>query len=109
MSEKEHVSQQGKFTAVVDEDLRDLIPGYLENRRTDIKEILTALDRNDFEVIRALGHKMKGSGGGYGFDAITEIGRACEEAAKQSQAQEIREQVHRLQDYIDNVEVIFQP
>lgn len=109
MAEKELVPQQGKFTAVVDEDLRDLIPGYLENRRKDIKEIHAALDRNDFEVIRALGHKMKGSGGGYGFDEITEIGRACEEAAKQSQAQEILEQVHRLQDYIDNIEVIFQP
>ncbi|GAB6271032.1 MAG TPA: Hpt domain-containing protein [Syntrophaceae bacterium] len=109
MAEKERDSQQRKFTAIVDEDLRDLIPGYLENRRKDIKDIHAALDRNDFEVIRALGHKMKGSGGGYGFDEITEIGRACEEAAKQSQAQEIREQVHRLQDYIDNVAIIFQP
>lgn len=109
MAEKERDSQQRKFTAIVDEDLRDLIPGYLENRRKDIKDIHAALDRNDFEVIRALDHKMKGSGEGYGFDEITEIGRACEEAAKQSQAQEIREQVHRLQDYIDNVAIIFQP
>lgn len=109
MVEQERDSQQRKFTAIVDEDLRDLIPGYLENRRKDIKDIHAALDRNDFEVIRALGHKMKGSGGGYGFDEITEIGRACEEAAKQSQAQEIREQVHRLQDYIDNVAIIFRP
>jgi len=97
-----------KIIVIADEDFRDLIPGYLENRRKDITEILAALDHSDFETIRFLGHKMKGSGGGYGFDGITEIGGACEEAAKQSGAREVREQVNRLQAYLENVEVVFQ-
>lgn len=108
MTDHEQEPPHGKFIAMVDEDLRDLIPGYMENRRKDITEILTALDRDDFEIIRSLGHKIKGSGGGYGFDEITEIGRACEDAAKQSHAQKVREQVNRLQVYLDNVEIVFQ-
>ena len=59
----------------MDEDLGDLIPGYLENRKKDVVEILNCLNRRDYETIRSLGHKMKGSGGGYGFDTITEIGK----------------------------------
>jgi HPt (histidine-containing phosphotransfer) domain-containing protein len=109
VADKEQEFMNSKFVVIVDEELRDLIPGYLENRRKDITAIAGALDRGDFEAISSLCHKIKGSGGGYGFDEISEIGRACEDAAKRSQAQEIRDQVNRLQDYLDNVELVFQP
>ncbi len=109
MANAERGSQDGENVVVVDEDLRDLIPGYLENRRKDVKEILAALDRGDFEAIASLCHKIKGSGGGYGFDGITEIGKACEDAAKQSRPQEVRDQVTHLKAYLDTVEVVFQP
>jgi hypothetical protein len=49
---------------------------------------------------------MKGAGGGYGFDAITEIGAALEEAAKQRNGAEIRDRVNELARYLDRVEVI---
>ena len=109
MTDAEPESRDGKIIVVVDEDLRDLIPGYLENRRKDIAEIAAALERGDFETIRSLGHKMKGTGGGYGFDRITEIGETFEDAAKRSRTQEIRDQIDRLRVYLDNVEVTFQP
>jgi DNA-binding NarL/FixJ family response regulator len=56
----------------IDRDLEDLIPGYLEKRLADVTSIREAAGKNDFEMIRVLGHTMKGSGGGYGFDRITE-------------------------------------
>ncbi len=37
--------------------------------------------RGDYATIRTLGHQMAGTGGGYGFDPITEIGGALEESA----------------------------
>ncbi len=100
---------QKTIMVTVDEDLQDLIPGYLENRRKDVVDLLSALDRGDFELIRSIGHKMKGSGGGYGFDGITDIGRSVEDAAKVSQAEDIRAQVDALQYYLDHVQVVFQP
>ncbi len=63
-----------KIVVQVDADLEDLIPGYLQNRRQEVDSILQALENQDFEAIRVLGHTMKGTGGGYGFDAITEMG-----------------------------------
>ncbi len=106
MADKEQDAPKGKFIVIVDEDLQDLVPGYLENRRKDVEELRRALERSDFEAIRVLGHKMKGSGGGYGFDEISEIGHALEDAAKQSLAAKIQEEIDRLRYYLDNVEVM---
>ena len=37
--------------------------------------------QGDYAIIRTLGHQMAGTGGGYGFDPITEIGSALEDSA----------------------------
>lgn len=109
MTDQEKVVSTDTETVIIDEELEDLIPGYLENRRQDITLILSALERNDFETIRAIGHKMKGSGGGYGFDRITEIGRDLEAAAKRAINRDIQERIHELRDYLDRVQIVFQP
>ena len=51
MTDREQNATSGKWTVTVDEDLQDLIPGYLENRRKDAEELQKALARSDFEVI----------------------------------------------------------
>jgi HPt (histidine-containing phosphotransfer) domain-containing protein len=91
----------------IDDELADLIPGYLENRRKDIHSILEALRGGDHEAIRYLGHSMKGSGGGYGFQAITDIGRAIETAAQEGNAEEIRVHVEALMNYLDRIEIVY--
>ena len=90
-----------------DPELADLIPGFLENRRKDVAAMLTSLDTGDLQTVRILGHSMKGSGGGYGFDAITEIGGALEQAASSADREEIRRQIGELSTYLDQVEVIY--
>ena len=95
-----------KIIIHVDPDIAELIPGFLENRRKDIAAMLDAVQQGDFESVQVLGHSMKGAGGGYGFDAITEIGAALEQAAKQRNAVEIRNRVHELSRYLDQVEVV---
>ena len=52
-----------KIITHVDPDLRELTPGYLQNRRKDIKTIGTALKDADLIKIRTLGNSMKSSGG----------------------------------------------
>jgi HPt (histidine-containing phosphotransfer) domain-containing protein len=108
MTDHEQQSPAGKIIAVVDEELRDLVPGYMDNRRKDLMEVRSALERGDFETIRSLGHKMKGSGGGYGFDGISEIGQAFENGAKNASVEDVREQVQRLENYLDQVEIVYQ-
>jgi HPt (histidine-containing phosphotransfer) domain-containing protein len=91
----------------IDPDLEDLIPEFLDNRRGDIKSIHAALANHDYETIRVLGHGMKGAGGGYGFDDITVIGAALEQAAKQRDGAAIRAGLDQLALYLGKVKVVY--
>lgn len=90
-----------------DRDLEDLIPGYLDNRRRDIAEINSLLASNDYDAIASLGHSMRGSGGGYGFDEITRLGMLIEQFAKEKNSAGVVEQLKALAGYLDHVEVTY--
>jgi HPt (histidine-containing phosphotransfer) domain-containing protein len=96
-----------KLIIHADPEIADLIPKFLDNRQKDIQMIESALEQNDFETIRLLGHSMKGAGGGYGFDGVTEIGKNLEEAAKEEDSNKIRNGIHELAEYLRRVEVIY--
>jgi HPt (histidine-containing phosphotransfer) domain-containing protein len=97
-----------KIIVRVDPEIADIIPGYLINRENDIAAIYDALEKKDLATVRILGHNMKGSGGGYGFDAITDIGMLIEEAAKDGNDEGIRLQVKRLEDYLLQIEIVYE-
>jgi len=101
-------TKEEKIIVHVDAELKDLIPGFIDNRRKDIRTLETALRKDDYETIRKLGHSMKGSGGGYGFNAITDIGRSLENASKEKNDEEIRKWVDELLNYLQNVEVVYE-
>lgn len=92
----------------VDEDLADLIPGYLERRQDDLVVLASALASGDFESIRILGHSMKGSGGGYGFDGITDIGSALEIAGRDHDTAAIESSTAALAEYLTRLEVVYE-
>ncbi len=92
----------------VDREIEDLIPEFLKNKERDVHAMAAALTQRDYETIRVLGHSMKGSGGGYGFDAITEIGAALERAALNGQDEEIRTWTDELEDYLGRVQVVYE-
>ena len=96
-----------KIIAHVDPDLADLIPGYLANRKKDIAAIHEAVEKKDLDTVRILGHSMKGSGGGYGFQTITNIGMLLEKAAQEGRNDGIRAQIERLEDYLRQIEIVY--
>ncbi len=108
MTQDSPVGLDGRFVAHVDSDLKELIPGFLDNRRQDARAIIGGVEQKDFEIIRVLGHDMKGSGGGYGFDAITDIGRSLEQAAKDENSTEILKLAKELVTYLERVEIVYQ-
>lgn len=92
----------------IDPDLADLIPGYIHNREQDIKTMTDKCAQGDYESIRILGHSIKGSGGGYGFDRITDIGREIEESAQALCPEGIRRGIAELVDYLRRVRVVYE-
>jgi CheY-like chemotaxis protein len=99
-----------KYTAIevhAPAKLRDILPGYVERQRTGVRTLLDTLEAGDFDAIRTLGHKMKGSGSGYGLDRLTEIGAKIEQAAGQQDGTRIREQARALEDFLRRVAIVY--
>jgi hypothetical protein len=98
----------GKISVRAPSGIEEAIPLFLDITRSDVQSLAEALHAADYAKIRFIGHDLKGSGGGYGFDEITTIGKSIEEAAKRSDGEEIRRQMAALADYLDRVEVIYE-
>ena len=63
------------------------------------------LARVDFDTIRSLGHNMKGTGTSFGFPQISAIGDELERAAKQQDADSVRNLTARLVHFLDSVDL----
>jgi signal transduction histidine kinase/HPt (histidine-containing phosphotransfer) domain-containing protein len=88
----------------VDAGLKEIIPWYLETRRTDLQACIAALAAGDYDRVRTLGHNLRGSGAGYGFPKLSEIGEAIESAAQKTDAAAIEAHLKELAKYLDEVE-----
>jgi len=104
---KHQDSQSEKVRIRIDRDLQDLIPDYLKSRRKDLLDYQQALEKGDFDSIGVLGHSMKGSGGGYGFNDLSSIGRAIEKAAKNKDKESVRKSIIDLTDFLKKLEVVY--
>ncbi len=87
----------------VDESIIDLVPTYLENRRSDINKINKALEADDISAIESLAHKMKGSGTSYGFERISNLGKQIESSAMENDCEKIRLKIKELEFFLENV------
>lgn len=105
---QEDQGEHEKIKVSVDPDIMDLVPGFLENRENDIKSMLKALENGDYETIRTLGHSMKGSGSGYGFDTISEIGLSIEKGSKDRNVEGIRKSIEELATYLERIEIVYE-
>ncbi len=88
--------------------LERILPRYLVGRREEVVSLLGRTVPNDLDTIRVLGHRMKGTGGAYGLDAITEIGRTLEQAAIHQSINEIEDLLDGFLNYLDRLEVIYE-
>jgi len=105
-SSKKENSRKDTILVRANPKFADMIPGFLQNRRQDVIAMLDALDRGDFETVESLGHGMKGAGGSFGFEAITDIGAALEQAAASADTDASRNWVGELSSYLARVEIV---
>jgi CheY-like chemotaxis protein/HPt (histidine-containing phosphotransfer) domain-containing protein len=89
--------------------LADRTPAYLENCRANLVAVLAALDDGDFQAVVILGHNLRGSGGGFGFQAISDIGAGLEQAAEVSDSAASRRWAGELSSLLDHLRAGHQP
>ena len=86
--------------------LAERIPAYLDNCRHNVVVMREALDRADFEAVTIIGHNLRGSGGGFGFQRITDLGAGLELASGDSDAGGASRLLSELSSYLDSVEIV---
>jgi adenylate cyclase len=89
-----------------DDEIRQLVPAFLAHRRRDLVSLTSALAAMDFHALRILGHTIKETGRGYGFDGITEIGSAIERAAHHEDPDAVQTRITHLSAYLHRVKVM---
>lgn len=102
-----HSEPIDRLTVEINRDLEDIVPVFLSNRKKDVQILRDALITQDFRTVQTLGHRMKGDGGGFGFDRITEIGAAMELAAKLEDPITIDQHIVLLEDFLNRVTIIY--
>ena len=106
--DKELKKRGDKIEVSIEGDLEEIIPLYFSNSREEIHELRECLRQEDYENFIRLGHGIKGSSAGYGFEAMGNIGAQIEEAARRKgDLEEIRVLVDALEDYLNRVEVVY--
>lgn len=101
-AEKSH-----RIVVQVDAEIKEAIPFFLELRKKNIAEIMTALHEKDYDQVKRLGHNIKGSGGSYGFDEVSRIGLDLETAALEKNDNAMRNLTDELEDYLARVEIVY--
>lgn len=96
------------FIAYVDIDLKEIIPGFLENRQQDVKQLQLATKQNDIKSLGNIAHNLKGIGSSYGFEAITQLGISIGESLQANDMEHINADIERLSHYLANVKIFYQ-
>ncbi len=82
-----------------------LVPKFLAKRRLDVAIIIDMLRRKAYVELISLAHNLTGTGGSYGCDGISDIGRALTEAAQKQDHAAVRTQAGALEDYLRRVRI----
>ena len=106
--QKEDELDESLLTVFIDEEIKDLVPAYMEKRHADLKTMKQLLEQKDYEELRNIGHKIKGSGGGYGFQGLTLIGAKIETAAKEEGLESLSAALVQLENFLDKVQINYE-
>ena len=86
------VSKGEKF----EQNLQALRPKFVRNRRQDVTVLQSAIMAQNADLIRTIGHRIKGLAGSYGLETIGLIGSAIEQAALDHDFERVTVEVQRL-------------
>ena len=87
----------------VSSEIPELRSLYLDYLRGEIDTLRSLFVRKDLEGIRELGHRLKGSGGSYGFHQISELGETIQYLEDHTEWHEVETLFHRLEEMYQQI------
>jgi hypothetical protein len=91
----------------IDPDLEELMERFFVSSHKEVDAMRAALTDRDFATLERLGHTAKGTGYGYGFCGMGDIGLELENAAKVMDEAQCRALIERMARYLTTVRVEF--
>ena len=73
---------------------------YINHTFKELNNIKENLDSASFDSLRTFGHNIKGSGGMYGFGAVTNFGTEIEASAKANDRSKIKTLLEELSTFL---------
>ena len=92
-----------KIVLRAEPSVKELLPGFLENRRRDLERLREALHAGDLAAIRDLGQNIRCFSRVYGLEELTELGEAIRSAAEECSTLRIVHLHRKLADYLARV------
>lgn len=91
----------------INEDLKDLIPTYLDSLNQDIIRIDDCLIVANYTEIKSESHRMKGHAGTYGLEYISNMAAAMEYFAENRKSDLIQKTLQQIKTYLLTLEIVF--
>ncbi|MCF6150167.1 MAG: Hpt domain-containing protein, partial [Candidatus Kuenenia sp.] len=107
LHENTGTDQGGKNVVAVYSVFKEVIPSFLNEVRQNIRTMSEALQDNNFETILNIGHRLKGAGGGYGFDHISKMAMLIEKNAEEKNTKEIQKKLEEFSNYVESIHVVY--
>ena len=85
-----------------DEEWAEMQEMYINHTSKEFEKISENLNLESLDSIRTFVHNIKGSGGMYGFDEVTEIGLQIETAAKAEDLDSIKSNLKDLESFLQS-------
>ncbi len=98
--------KETKFIVHISPEVKELIPFFMASLTKNLQTLNKAFENQDNETIELIGHKLMGTGGSYGFQAISEIGLDLESAAIEKNQELMRQKIDELSIYLERVETV---
>ena len=79
---------------------QEMIAKYIERRKQDYADCLTALGKEDYETFLRIGHQLKGNAASFGFDDLGLIAVEMEKAAKVRDLSQIKISLDKFEKFL---------
>ena len=91
---------------IIDQEMADLIPFYLNNVKLDRDNLRSSVSSKDFDGIKRTAHRIKGSALSYGFEAIDLLMREIETACSDKNIDEAEKRFSEFCNHLEQIEKI---
>lgn len=90
---------------LVERDVYPLAKRFLARQERALKGLENAMRSRDFARVRGMGHDLKGSGGAYGLDTLSQLGSHLEAAADARDVERVGRLLTQLEEKLSRVEL----